>query len=505
MIAQRFSLSPIRLYLISINCISALLIVLSVLGLLSGRVAPGDLTWLAGSVVLIAFATARPVELRPHVRLSLRSAPELMAAILLGPAPALLAAGVGVTAGSTYHLYRGRHNLTDLFFAAAQGVLATGIAAVVYELVAAVNLGSVGQPVALLTAAESLHLSNALLVAVAMALSGQDAGLGQTFLRLIRSDPLQYLALLVSGILGVLLARQHAFWAVPLLLVPLALVERTLVKQREEAERERKLAVMEEVNALKNDFIAAVTHDLRTPLMVIKGFGELLAEREDEFMDDERRAVECINLNAERLSELIEMLLQLSELDAGMVVLQRAPADVPKIVQRVLDQLNYHAEQKDVAVALFVTTPLPPFELDPKRFEQVVANLVNNAIKFTPARGEVALTLGFRDGTLVLTVSDSGAGISPEVLPHVFERFYRAHIVEGDRRRTGGLGLAIAKSIVELHGGTITAQSTVNVGSTFTVRLPSLKMTEDHQEGPNARDRALAEILRPARPLPNAR
>ncbi len=110
-----------------------------------------------------------------------------------------------------------------------------------------------------------------------------------------------------------------------------------------------------------------------------------------------------------------------------------------------------------------------------------------------------------RDEQLVLTVSDNGPGIPQEVLPHVFDRFYRGHHVASDRRQTGGLGLAIAKSIVELHGGTISVESTVNVGSTFTVLLPRTKPTEGQQAGPSARDRALVEVLRPARPLPNAR
>jgi two-component system sensor histidine kinase BaeS len=137
--------------------------------------------------------------------------------------------------------------------------------------------------------------------------------------------------------------------------------------------------------------------------------------------------------------------------------------------------------------------------------EQVVSNLLGNAIKFTPQGGRVRVDLTLRDEQLVFTVADNGPGIPPEVLPHVFDRFYRAHHVEGDRRQTGGLGLAIARSIVELHGGTITAASTVKVGSTFTVLLPHTKPSEGQQEGPSARDRALAELLRPARPLPNAR
>jgi signal transduction histidine kinase len=262
---------------------------------------------------------------------------------------------------------------------------------------------------------------------------------------------------------------------------------------------------MEQVNQLKNDFIAAVTHDLRTPLMVIKGFGELLAEREDELLDDERRAVDAINLNAERLSELIEMLLQMSELDAGMVVLQRAPTDVPAVLRRVVDEIGYHAEQKGVNVNVLVRGGVPMLELDAARLEQVIANLLNNAIKFTPEGGDVKIAVEFRDEQMVLIVSDTGPGIPPDILPHIFDRFYRGHHVAGDRRQTGGLGLAIAKGIVELHGGTIGVESRLGDGTTFTVTLPRLVARDAGEEGQDADDRALAGMLRPSRPLPNAR
>jgi signal transduction histidine kinase len=506
MAVKHVSLTPIKVYLGCLVGMCALLLVLSLVTVVSHDALSDHLAWFVGSILLTAFATAWVIELRQHLRLSVRAAPQLMAALLLGPALALIAVAVGVVAGYTYHLSRGRHNLTDLLFNAAQGMLSTGIAAVVYLIVQHAPLGYLAEPLALVMAAESMHLSNTLLVAGAIALSDHDAGVASTFLHLMRrDDPLQYAALLVTGIVGALLARQEAFWAVPLLGIPLALVQHSLIKQREEAERERKLAVMEEVNALKNDFIAAVTHDLRTPLMVIKGFGELLSEREDELMADERRAIEAINLNAERLAELIEMLLQLSELDAGMVILKRTPSDVPALIERVLKEVRYLAEQKQVTVTMHVLSPVPLFELDPKRFEQVMTNLLCNAIRFTPAGGKIAASVGFSDESLTVSVRDSGRGMAPEVLPHIFERFYRAP-GSGDRRRIGGLGLAIVKSIVELHGGTITAASRLGEESTFTICLPRPQPVDDHNADlNNARDQALTEVLQPVRPLPNTR
>ncbi len=497
--------APVRLYVSALSVLSGLLVLLSLASLWSNLISRTELGWLLGSTILIALATARPIEMRPHVRLSVDTAPQLTAAILLDPAAAIVAATVGAVVGYSYHLFhRQRHDLIDLLFNTAQGVLVTGIASGVYHLASGYAQGPLVEPLALLAAAESLHITNILLVATAVTLSGQGNGFTSIFRTLLRDDLLQFAALLVTGILGALLARQ-TFWAVPLLLVPLALVERVLVKQREEEERNRKLAVMEQVNQLKNDFIAAVTHDLRTPLMVIKGFGELLAEREDELLDDERRAVDAINLNAERLSELIEMLLQMSELDAGMVVLQREPTDVPAVLRGVVDEIGYHAEQSGVAVKVFVRGAVPLVELDAARLEQVIANLLNNAIKFTPEGGEVKVAVDFRDEEMVLTVRDTGPGIPPDVLPHIFDRFYRGNTVAGERRQTGGLGLAIAKGIVELHGGTIDVESRLGEGTTFTVTLPRLIAQDAGEEGPDADDRALAGMLHPSRPLPNAR
>ena len=501
--ARRTLARPARLYVYALAGLTVTLALVSLASLVVGRVAPSDAFFLAGTTVLIFFATARPVELRPHVKLSLRSAPQLMAAVLIGPAGAVFAATIGVLAGYLYHMYRSKHNLIDLLFNSSQGVLATAASGFVYWQISGLLLGPLGEPLALLAAAETMHLSNTLLVAGAISFSGQDAGFARTFAHLIRNDPLQYAAMLVSGILGVLLAREAA-WAVPLLLVPLALVERTLIKQREEAERERKLQVMEEVNRLKNDFIAGVTHDLRTPLMVIKGFGELLAEREDEFMDDERRAIGSINVNAERLSELIEMLLQLSELDAGMVVLQRSTTHVPEVVGKVIGQVQYHAEQKGVRVDMAIQRSIPALELDRGRLEQVIANLVGNALKFTPRGGRISVSMDLDEAHLLILVSDTGSGIPPEVLPHIFDRFYRANHPGNGRRQTGGLGLAVVKSIVELHDGTITAESTVGEGTTITIMLPRVETAGTPHEDPSAHDRALADMLRPARPLPNA-
>ena len=435
----------------------------------------------------------------------MRDAPQLMAAVLLSPAEALVATAAGVLAGYAYHLAHGRQNGTDLMFNTAQAVLSTGAAAIVYQFVHALLEGPAAEPIALLAAAVSMLAANTILVAVAIVLAGQGKGIARTVLQMLRQDPLLYAALLVTGILGTLLVREQAVWAVPLLLIPLILMEQSAARHVEEAERERKFAVMEEVNALRNDFIAAVTHDLRTPLTVIKGYGELLAERDDELLDDERKAVAGINLNAERLGELIEMLLQLSELDAGMVRLDRRPSDVSALIRSVLEQLRFLAESKSTMLTFKADSELPPFELDPRRFEQVLTNVIGNAIKFTPAGGEVTVCAGVRDTALLVEVADTGPGIDPKILPQIFERFYRTAGSDGGRRRTGGLGLAIAKSIVELHGGTITASSAPQQGSVFTIDLPRPDSRDEQYKVASEADAVLEQHEASARPLPSQR
>lgn len=487
--------TPFQVYLFVVVAFSALIAGISARDLLFG--AARDNTWLVvGLSLVIGFTTARLVELRPNIKISTRAAPQYAAIVLLSPAGAIIATAAGVIVGYFFHLMRGRHNRIDLLFNTAQGVLSTWVATSIYRLVLSAAGTNSGEPVALIFAAASLYMANAFLIAVAVTLSRQNTGLFATFLHLIRNDPLVYTALLVTGLLAILMVREQQFWVVPLLIVPLAMTEHVVVKQRKENERDRKIAVMEEVDTLRGEFVAAVTHDLRTPLMTIKGFGELLEDREDELMPDERTAVRAINTSAERLGELVETLLQLSELDAGMVVLETRPSDISNLVRRVFEHLRYTADNKGIGLVMEASGPPPPVVLDPIRFEQVITNIVSNAIKFSPAESKVVVRTGVLDETLTVQISDSGPGIAPEALPHIFERFYRASQVEAGRRQTGGLGLAIAKSIVELHGGTIWAESVVRQGSTFTIHVPVCR-TNSSDDGP-----VVAQFSSP-RSLPN--
>ena len=171
--ARRTLALPVRVYVYVMASVSLVLALISLASMLQGRVARSDAFFLAGTTILIFFATARPVELRPHVKLSLRSAPQLMAAVLMVPSHAVLAAALGVLAGYLYHVYRGKHNHIDLLFNTAHSVLGTVASGFVYWQVSQTLPGPLGEPLALLVSAEVMHLANVLLVAGAISIAGQ--------------------------------------------------------------------------------------------------------------------------------------------------------------------------------------------------------------------------------------------------------------------------------------------------------------------------------------------
>ena len=220
------------------------------------------------------------------------------------------------------------------------------------------------------------------------------------------------------------------------------------------------------------DFLADVSHELRTPLAALRMFNELLrADREidaatqTEFMESSAQQID-------RLDWLAQNLLDLSKLDSGLVLLDLRPDDLRSTVETVIEQAEAAAERRHVTLsALFPDAPLRILH-DPLRIGQVVSNLVGNAIKFTPAGGEVTVTVcAHRDGARIL-VSDTGVGIDAAELPHVFDRFYRGSSANEARGSGSGLGLAIVRSIVDMHAGVVAVESRPGTGTTFTVSLP---------------------------------
>jgi two-component system, OmpR family, phosphate regulon sensor histidine kinase PhoR len=231
------------------------------------------------------------------------------------------------------------------------------------------------------------------------------------------------------------------------------------------------------LESMRADFVANVSHELRTPLTAIRGYAETLL---GGALDDSARArqfVHVIERHSERLSRLIDDLLTLSDLELGRTELRREPLDLREVVVGVLEVLGPKAGKKAIALQAEIPDDLPALVLDRDRIEQVLINLVDNAIKYTPADGSVrvsARSLGNGNGSGVeIDVTDSGIGIPEKDLSRLTERFYRVDRARSRELGGTGLGLAIVKHIVQAHGGSLTIESRVQKGTTVRVELPA--------------------------------
>ena len=230
-----------------------------------------------------------------------------------------------------------------------------------------------------------------------------------------------------------------------------------------------------EANRLKDEFIAAVSHELRTPLNALRSWAWVL--RQEQLGVEKVPAVaEAIERSVAAQARIIDDLLDVSRIMTGKMSLRFEPLDLRPIVEAAVDALASMADAQDVRIVRTIDASPMPVAGDGDRLQQVVANLLSNAIKFTPGGGRVDVRVETAAGAAVVQVSDTGCGISPGFLPHVFERFRQAD--GGVTRRAGGLGvgLTIARQLVEMHGGTIAAQSDgEGRGATFTVTMPLIE------------------------------
>ncbi|MDB4994358.1 MAG: multi-sensor hybrid histidine kinase [Myxococcaceae bacterium] len=263
----------------------------------------------------------------------------------------------------------------------------------------------------------------------------------------------------------------------------------------------RALERVEEANRMKDDFLATVSHELRTPLNAILGWTQML--RSGTLAEEKRgRALEIIERNAASQAHLIEDLLDASRIVSGKLRLQVGHVDVAKVIELAVDTVRPAADAKGVVLDVVLDPAARSVIADPERLQQIVWNLVNNAVKFTPRGGCVRASLSALDEHAIIEIKDSGQGIGPEFLPHVFERFRQAENALGRAQGGLGLGLAIAHHLVELQGGTISAASEgLGLGATFTVRLPmprtQSELSRSEELGPPSFLAELADIERP--------
>jgi signal transduction histidine kinase len=231
-------------------------------------------------------------------------------------------------------------------------------------------------------------------------------------------------------------------------------------------------------NRIKDDFLGTLSHELRTPLHAIVGWVALLRTR--PFEEEARtRALEIIERNARAEAALIEDLLDVSRITLGQLRLTWRPIELAPILSSVIEAIAPTAETKGVTISTDIALdPDITVRGDAARLRQVFWNLLSNAVKFTPSGGHVEVRAHARDGRAIVTVSDDGRGISPEFMPHMFERFGRADTGTTSPDRGLGLGLAIARELIELHAGELTAASGgVDQGATFIVSLPYVNTT----------------------------
>lgn len=250
-------------------------------------------------------------------------------------------------------------------------------------------------------------------------------------------------------------------------------------RKRAEAERERLLAneqearrAAEEANRMKDEFLAVLSHELRTPLNAIIGYANLMRAHKHK-SEDAPRMLEIILRNARMQQQLVEDMLDVSRIITGKMGLNLGPAELGAIIRRAIETARPAAVAKQITIEADLDPAVGVITGDANRLQQAVWNLLSNAVKFTPAGGKVTVRLARVGQHIEITISDTGKGINPEYLPHVFDRFSQEDYSTTRRYGGLGLGLSIVRHIAELHGGTVRAESQgAGRGATFTITLP---------------------------------
>jgi signal transduction histidine kinase len=228
----------------------------------------------------------------------------------------------------------------------------------------------------------------------------------------------------------------------------------------------------DELDRLKDEFVLTASHELRSPLTSVQGFAELLMLDKDSLTPRQRETVEIILDNCRHLVRLLNDLLDLARSDAGRLSIRPQPTEVAPLIEDVTRTIRAQTEAASQSLTEQVEPGLPPINVEPDRIRQILVNLLTNAHEYTPEGASIGVAARALGAEVEVSVSDDGPGIPSDQLERIFERFTRGDAGLTQRVGGTGLGLAISKSLVELHGGTISAESTVGQGSIFHVRLP---------------------------------
>ena len=442
-----------------------------------------------------------PIPLASSSTLSVSYAANLMSLLLLGTPQATIIAVVGVWTQCTINIKRPYPLYRTAFSAAGEAItmFATGF---VYQHLGGhsglFELAALPRPIvgAILT----YFVVNTGLVAGAIAVTT-----GRSVLEVWRTDFLwsasSFFVAGTAGAIGAILIDRGQVWAAVLMVAPVYLTYstyRTFVGRLEDQRRHRERvaaaleemtelehqrnellgreqaarASAEEANRLKDQFLAIVSHELRTPLNAILGWSDIL-QRGRLDKPKKERAVRAIYDSARVQARLIDELLDVSRIISGKLRLERTIVDWNEVVAAALDTARPAAESKNLDIDVHLDPAAGAFVGDAERLQQVVWNLVTNAVKFTPQGGRITIRLQRTRDAVELSVADTGEGIPPHFLVSMFEPFRQADGSNTRRHGGLGLGLSIARHLVEAHGGTISAESAgVGQGSTFVIRLP---------------------------------
>ncbi len=223
----------------------------------------------------------------------------------------------------------------------------------------------------------------------------------------------------------------------------------------------------------QREFVANVSHELKTPLTSIQGFSQAILDGTADTPESRIQAARIIHNEAGRMHRMVLDLLDLARLDSGTADLKMSNVDVRALLQNIVDKFSPQAQKAGIRLELEVSPGLPVLIGDGDRLAQVFTNLVDNALKFTPPGGKVSLSAVRTGDELALSISDTGQGIPPESLPRLFDRFYQVDVSRaGGESHGAGLGLAIVREIVAAHGGRISVRSELGLGTTFVIHLP---------------------------------
>ncbi|MGH9862737.1 MAG: two-component system histidine kinase PnpS [Candidatus Acidiferrales bacterium] len=231
---------------------------------------------------------------------------------------------------------------------------------------------------------------------------------------------------------------------------------------------------LQRLERVRRDFVANVTHEFKTPLTAIQGFAETLLGGALEDAAHNRRFLEIIREHASRLARLTDDLLKLSQIEAGKLELDVQPVPVPEIIEPCVEITRLKASQKQLTLVVESPAELPPVRGEASRLREVLQNLLDNAVQYTPSGGRITVRAVLEGKQVVISVADTGIGIPQFEQQRIFERFYRVDAARSREVGGTGLGLSIAKHFVEAHGGRLIVESEVGRGSTFTVFLPTI-------------------------------